>query len=63
MKPGDLAIIRCKRDSRLDMKCVLLIERIPRGARLRGATWICLLDGRKHSIPCGWLQEVIDESR
>ena len=61
MKPGDLAIIRCKREPHLDMKCVLLIERLP----LRyshGASWICLLDGRKHIIPCGWLQEVIDES-
>ena len=62
MKPGDLAIIRCKRDSRLDMKRVLLIERIPRAERARGASWICLLDGRTHYIPCGWLQEVIDES-
>jgi len=61
MKPGDLAIIRCKRDSRLDMKCVLLIEHIPL-RYIRGASWICLLGGRTHYIPCGWLQEVIDES-
>lgn len=62
MKPGDLAIIRCKREPHLDMKCVLLIERLPRPLARRGASWICLLDGRTHYIPCGWLQEAIDES-
>ena len=58
MKPGDLAIIRCKREPRFHMKLIFLIERHPPERFGRGAMWTCLLGGREHLIPCGWITRV-----
>ena len=63
MKPGDIAIVRCKREPGLNMRCVILLERVPSVRSGKAATWICLLGVRKLNIPSGWLFEVFDEAR
>ena len=63
MKPGDIAIVRCKREPGLNMRCVILLERVPSVRSGKAATWICLLGGRKLNISSGWLFEAFDEAR
>jgi hypothetical protein len=58
MKPGDLAIVKCKRFPRLDGRIVLLVERIkPVFSSSRGG-WKCILDGVLFTVNSGWLKEI-----
>ncbi len=58
MKPGDLAIIKCKKRPGLTGRVVILLEWQKPTQAFQGSRWICLLDGVERSIQSGWLKEV-----
>jgi hypothetical protein len=58
MKPGDLAVVKCKSFPRFDGRIVLLVERInPVFSSSRGG-WKCILDGALFTVNSGWLKEI-----
>ncbi len=62
MKPGDLAVVMCKREEHVHGKTALLIEWQKPPVAFKSSHWICLINGTEHSIPSGWLK-VISEAR
>ena len=62
MKPGDLAIIKCKLHTHLHMKFALIIGTHHNRIMNRNVA-TCIVDGTKREIPCGWLHRIKDETR
>ena len=58
MKPGDLAVVKCKRIPDLNGKVVLLVEWQKPAAAFQSSRWLCIVDGTARSIQSGWLKEV-----
>jgi len=58
VKPGDLAIVKCKKKPDLTDKIVLLVEWQKPPAAFQGSRWLCLVDGTARSIQSGWLKEI-----
>jgi hypothetical protein len=57
MKPGDLAIVKCRRAPYLDGKIALLVE-WSKPPDLHRSTWLCVVNGEQEYIPSGWLKEI-----
>ena len=58
MKPGDLAIVKCKRIPGLTEKIVLLLEWQKPSATHRSSRWLGIVENGFRSIPSGWLKEI-----
>ncbi len=58
VKPGDLAVVKCKRVPDLSGKIVLLVEWQKPPAAFQGSRWLCIVDSTVRSIQSGWLKEV-----
>lgn len=58
MKPGDLAVVKCKRIPNLSGKIVILVEWQKPAAVFQSSRWLCIVDGTARSIQSGWLKEV-----
>ena len=58
MKPGDLAIVRCKRMPELDGKVALLVEWTKSTAPFARPAWLCVVNGKQEYISSGWLKEI-----
>lgn len=62
MKPGDIAIIMCKRHP-LHMKVALLIEHIDKmSLQPNRSGWLCLVDGKQRTINSGWMKRIKDDN-
>ena len=58
VKPGDLAVVKCKRAPSLSGKIVLRVEWQKPPAAFQGSRWLCIVDGTVRSIQSGWLKEI-----
>ena len=58
MRPGDLAVVICKKKPGLSGKVVVLLEWQRPAAAFQSSRWLCLVDGVQRSIQSGWLKEI-----